>query len=1062
MNSLQQLVRRRDICRRGTLRIGVAMVLLASCPPSIVVAETTDQQTPAGIQIHPPDAAVQPTFWQDIRPILERSCLACHNENSIESDVILETVETMLAYESDEPLIVPGDPMQGKLLKIASHQQEPIMPPEENEAGAANLTPAELGLIQRWIELGAPAGEKQPPGSSAPTWQPLPKGQSPVMAARLTPRGDLVARAAGNHLELFDLHDESPVIALVDPSLVDVGDGFVDAAHLDMIRALAIRRDGQWIASGGFRTVKLWRQQHLSRPLAGSVAGRAQAMATGDGWLVVGDDLGNLAIATTEEGADAPPRQWKAHETAVVAATLSENQESLVSAAIDGTIRRWNVADGKPLAAWKTNMPIRRAVFPNDQRLVAAADDLVLRSYQLPLPAENESAESSEAKASEPQDLAPSQTLRGHGRQITALGRVANAPGLVISGGDDGFVRLWDLETGQQKQQWIHGDTIRTVLATSDGTRLFSVGGDATAKAWSVETEEPLWQTTVDFRQAEELHWARQSAELAAANLVVAQQKLADAQKQLETDQGKATAGKEKLAEAEQQLAKATAQLEAAEKKKAAAAEAAAAVAKLQQQAGELLEQLKTELAESAQAGQRVDELLALATQLRVAEPAEDVAEDASAEKPPLEVAVDELSSTLATLRTNREQQLDQLTAKIDALMQAVSEGATHAAAESEALEKQHQEQKKALTEAEKAKQDADDLVRRAVEGVEASTAVVAKATRHAEEEEQISTARGAVVETLQQQEAQRPPIVAAGSTADGLVWFADQGGAVHVLDVDGRPRGRFKATEQQQLAAACATAAGQVVVAAADPHTPWQAWQLRGEWNLAQTIGNSLDPNSRLSGRVLALDFSSDGKRLAIGSGVAASGGQVVLWDLDEQQIERELEQPHGDVVLGLEFSRDGTRLATSSADRLMRVFAVDDGRLLRTFEGHSHHVLDVAWRANGLQLATGSADKTAKLWDYATGEQVRTLPVAKQEIVGVEFLGTGNLLAVAAGDGIARIYNVDDGKQARAITSGAMYLFTAAADAAGDKLLVGGVDQFWQVYSSSDGAKLHDGVDK
>ena len=52
-------------------------------------------------------------------------------------------------------LVVPGEPEASRLLKVAAHRDEPHMPPADNDVGAVALTPAELGLLQRWIEQGA-------------------------------------------------------------------------------------------------------------------------------------------------------------------------------------------------------------------------------------------------------------------------------------------------------------------------------------------------------------------------------------------------------------------------------------------------------------------------------------------------------------------------------------------------------------------------------------------------------------------------------------------------------------------------------------------------------------------------------------------------------------------------------------------------------------------------------------------------------------------------------------------------------------------------------------------
>jgi WD40 repeat protein len=225
-----------------------------------------------------------------------------------------------------------------------------------------------------------------------------------------------------------------------------------------------------------------------------------------------------------------------------------------------------------------------------------------------------------------------------------------------------------------------------------------------------------------------------------------------------------------------------------------------------------------------------------------------------------------------------------------------------------------------------------------------------------------------------------------------------------------------------------------------------------QAHWILHKTLGSpKLD--SPITDRVLALDFSPDGKLLAVGSGEPSRNGQISIWNVADGTRITELSQPHDDTVFALAFSPDGRHLASSSADRLMKVFQVADGQFVRSFEGHTHHALDVEWRASGKQLATSGADKQIKIWDFSSGEQLRTIDGPGKEINAISFLGTGNQLVSVSGDRQIRIHNVDDGKQVRSFSGESNYLFCCCATEIGDTIVTGGADLALRVWSTIDG---------
>ena len=98
-----------------------------------------------------------------------------------------------------------------------------------------------------------------------------------------------------------------------------------------------------------------------------------------------------------------------------------------------------------------------------------------------------------------------------------------------------------------------------------------------------------------------------------------------------------------------------------------------------------------------------------------------------------------------------------------------------------------------------------------------------------------------------------------------------------------------------------------------------------------------------------------------------------------------RSLDSLHSDTVFGVRFSPDGSRLASGAADKFLKVTRVADGKELKSFEGHTHHVLAVDWKSDGKQLVSGGGDNVLKVWDFETGEQLKTLAPAGKQVTAV-----------------------------------------------------------------------------
>ncbi|MDF2439970.1 MAG: hypothetical protein JWN98_954, partial [Abditibacteriota bacterium] len=95
-------------------------------------------------------------FSRDIKPIFSENCYACHGPDpgSRKAGLRLDTEAGFFADRGEGPTVVKGKPLQSPLYqRITSKDDDELMPPKESHK---HLKPAQIALIRRWIEQGAP------------------------------------------------------------------------------------------------------------------------------------------------------------------------------------------------------------------------------------------------------------------------------------------------------------------------------------------------------------------------------------------------------------------------------------------------------------------------------------------------------------------------------------------------------------------------------------------------------------------------------------------------------------------------------------------------------------------------------------------------------------------------------------------------------------------------------------------------------------------------------------------------------------------------------------------
>ena len=129
--------------------------------------------------------------------------------------------------------------------------------------------------------------------------------------------------------------------------------------------------------------------------------------------------------------------------------------------------------------------------------------------------------------------------------------------------------------------------------------------------------------------------------------------------------------------------------------------------------------------------------------------------------------------------------------------------------------------------------------------------------------------------------------------------------------------------------------------------------------------------------------------------------------------------------------------------------------GKLLKNFEGHTHHVLGACWKPDGRTLASAGADGLVKTWNFTTGERLKNIEGFGKEVTSVSFVGVSDQLLASAGDGQLKLLR-ENGEAVRTFPGAGDYLYCSAATPDGKTVIAGGLDGVLRVWYGEDGKSI------
>lgn len=383
------------------------------------------------------------TYEDHIKPLLENKCFSCHNPDKKKGDLDLTSFGALMTGGGGGAVVDAGNADSSRLWTTCAKKEEPFMPPE-----GTPLNAKELEILAKWISGGVLDTK-----SSVAKKSSKPKVEMAVAITSGKPEGPIA----------------KPEHVLLEPVIV--------TPRTTAVTAMAASPWTSLVAVAGTKQILLYDTD--TRQLAGIfpyTEGYARTLRfSRNGSLLVmgggrGGKIGHAIVWDVKTGKRIVEVGKEFDQ--VMSADISPDHKMVVIGSPSKKVKVYDTGTGEELYMISKHTEwIMGTAFSPDGVLLATAD------------------RNGNVMVWESSNGGEFYILGQHKASCTDLAWRSDS-NILASASMDGTISLWEMNEGKQVKNWsAHGGGVQSVSFTPDG-KVVSCGNDGVSKVWNLEGKE--------------------------------------------------------------------------------------------------------------------------------------------------------------------------------------------------------------------------------------------------------------------------------------------------------------------------------------------------------------------------------------------------------------------------------------------------------------------------------------------------------------------------------------------------------------------------------------------